>query len=654
MCGNNKKKILLVEDDVLIAVDEKVRIEELGYSLHVLHSAREAIEYPFKENGIELILMDIDLTDEINGIEAAQIILTHINIPIVFLTSNSSLELTEQAGKVAGYGYVLKQSNPFVLKSTIEMALKLFAAHQESRQNEEILKKRERDLSEKNKQMVFLRDFALNIATEDFDKDLNEFLLIQLKKITRASLVTFSEYNQQNKTLKIRKIKTNKAILNSVLAIANKDILETESPVSEEMYIEITENLIGSRGTLTEMSFGEIPPAVDRLYRKISGVNRFIGIAYILDGRLYGTSLIGIHRDKPDPSKEMLKSFAHIAAVALQNQKIQKQLFKSEQKYKELVNNINDVIFTIDEQGNILYITDEILRVTGFSARELTGRNFSDFIYQEDLPGLLQQFKSTMEGERKPYDFRVVIKSGAAKWVRTSSKPVVLDNDQKGLTGLLSDISTRKLNEQKIKDFLTEKELLLKEVHHRIKNNLNIIATMLSIQAREFEDQRMRTALESIAFRVQSMIILYDKLHQSANFLNFSLQDYLQTLINEMKSVYMDLNAIEISTNIESVKVPVKQLTYLGIIINELINNSLKHGFENKSAGKISISTKIHSGQLYICYHDNGIGYSEKDDEKSHGFGLKLIRLLVKQFHGEIKITSEAGTKVCFDLMISC
>ncbi|MFP4547873.1 MAG: PAS domain S-box protein [Fidelibacterota bacterium] len=654
MPENNNKNILLVEDDVLIAMDEKARIEEFEYAVHVVHSAKEAIQYPFRKKNIELILMDIDLKDEINGVEAARRILINNNIPIVFLTSNASGELAEQAGNVAGYGYLLKKSNKYVLKSSIEMALKLFAAHQITRHNEEKLKQRERELNEKNRQMIFLRDFALKIASDSLEGELHEFLINQLKQISGASLVIFSEYDQQQRTLKTRKIKTDKSILNKMLALTSKEILETESPVSEEMYVEITEDIIGFRNTLTEVSFGEIPPSVDKLYRKISGVNRFIGIAYITDGRLYGTSLMGIHQDNPDPSIEMLKSFAHIAAAALQKGKIQKQLFKSEQKYKELITNINDVIFTINRHGNILYISDEIFRITGYSARELTGRNFSEFVYSEDLPELMQQFKLTMSGKLKPYDFRVIGKSGNIKWVRTSSKPVNLDNDQKGLNGLLADISTRKLNERKIKKLLAEKELLLKEVHHRIKNNMNIIATMLSYQARDFDDRQMRDALENIAFRVRSMIVLYDRLYRSKNVLHLSLKDYLHALINEIKSVYLNKGNIKITLDIEPAKIPVKQMTYLGIIINELINNSLKHGFKNSNTGKISITAKMEGDRLHICHRDNGIGYTENvDKNKGSNFGLKLINLLVKQFHGEINISNDKGTKVCFDLLIN-
>ncbi len=654
MPENNKKNILLVEDDVLIAMEEKARIEEFEYAVQVVHSANEAIHYPFREKKIELILMDIDLQDEINGVEAARKIFTNNNIPVVFLISNVSGELAEQAGNDVGYGYLLKKSNKYVIKSSIEMALKLFASHQRTRQNEEILKQREQELNEKNRQMNFLRDFVLKIASDSLDDDLHGFLITQLKHISGASLVIFSEYDQQQRTLKIRKIETDKSILNKMLALTSKDILETESPVSEEMYAEITEDLIGFRDTLTEVSFGEIPPSVDKLYRKISGVNRFIGIAYILDGRLYGTSLMGIHRNNPDPSIKVLKSFAHIAAVALQKRKIQNQLFKSEQKYKELINNINDVIFTISQQGNILYISDEIFRITGYSARELTGRNFSEFVYPEDLPGLIQQFKSTMSGNLKPYDFRVIVKSGKIKWVRTSSKPVLLDNDQKGLNGLLADISIRKLNEGKIKKLLAEKELLLKEVHHRIKNNMYIIATMLSYQARDFDDRQMREALENIAFRVRSMIVLYDRLYRSENFMNLSLKDYFHALINEIKSVYLNKGNIKITADIEPVKIPVKQMTYLGIIINELINNSLKHGFKNSNTGEISITAKMEGDRLHICHRDNGIGYREKGDKnKGSNFGLKLINLLVKQFYGKINILNDKGTKVCFDLLIS-
>jgi len=648
---NQEITILLVEDEGIIAMDQIQTIEAFGYKTLHAQSGVSAIELALSNKNINLILMDIDLNDKISGVDAAKRILSERNIPIVFLTSHSEQEFTKKVKDVTGYGYVIKNSNKFVLKSSIEMALRLFHAHEETVRREETLRQKQKELQQQNSHMTFLRDFAYHISTKKFDQNLPNFFVSELKNFTDAPLITFVEYDEFKKVLITQKIETKKEILNKVMALTNKNLTKVEYLVTDEMYKEITGTVVDVLDTLTECSFGEIPPIVDAFVRSVTGISRFYLLAYIFDNKLYGTTMIGVHKNQPDLSIEFLKSFAHIAASALQRHKAEELLSHSETRFKHIINNLNDVIFNVDLHGTIQFLSDSITTLTGYSKEKLIGTKFIDYIYPADIIGLQNRFKEALEGKLIPYQYRIIKSDGSIIWVKSSSRPMFFNNSNiTGLTGVLNDISAEKAAKEKIQNLLDEKDILLKEVHHRIKNNMNIVSSLLSLQARNFEDEKVRVAFQNSSYRVQSMMVLYDKLYKSNNFQSMSLKNYLAPLIKEISTLYSSSNKIKIHQELLEVILPIKILSNIGIIINELLNNSLKHAFINVDSGNIYITTtKIDDQTMKICVEDDGIGYSENIiNEENKNFGMQLVNILVQQLHGKFEMKNENGAKFCF------
>lgn|GEM_PF-3146164 len=208
----------------------------------------------------------------------------------------------------------------------------------------------------------------------------------------------------------------------------------------------------------------------------------------------------------------------------------------------------------------------------------------------------------------------------------------------------LVDLTERKAAENKIKVLLHEKELLLKEVHHRVKNNMSSIFSLLSMQMEVQKDPGSLSALQDAAGRVQSMMTLYDKLYQSPNFDRISLKRYLPALLSEVKSIFPGSCIVDIQTEIDDIALPPKLVSPLGIILNEMITNSMKYAFIDRDHGTISLKTSVHGKQVRVVYCDDGIGLPERTNlENSSGFGLQLIKLLVKQIDGEITIHRQNG-----------
>lgn len=195
---------------------------------------------------------------------------------------------------------------------------------------------------------------------------------------------------------------------------------------------------------------------------------------------------------------------------------------------------------------------------------------------------------------------------------------------------------------------IREKDLILKEVHHRIKNNMNIIISLLSLQINSSKNEEAIIALEDASGRILSMAILYDKLYRNNSYNNLSIKDYLNSVLNDFKNSFQVGRNLEIIEEIEDVVVETKIIQTIGIIINELLSNIIKYAFDTVDEKKIiSILVKKVNEDLLIEIQDNGKGIPEGVTfENSSGFGLSLVNNLVQQLKGTVRLSREHGTKI--------
>ena len=215
------------------------------------------------------------------------------------------------------------------------------------------------------------------------------------------------------------------------------------------------------------------------------------------------------------------------------------------------------------------------------------------------------------------------------------------------MSGVAQDITERKQAEERIGSLLAEKELLLKEVHHRIKNNMNTISSLLSLQAQTLQDPSAIEALEDANHRVRSMGILYDKLYQSADFLELSVKDYVPTLVEEIIGNFPNRKMVRVEKRIDDFLLDAKRLQPVGIIINELLTNTMTYAFRGRTDGLVTVSATNAGGHVTIAVQDDGVGVPESVSlENSAGFGLRLIHALARQLDGTIRMERGDGTKV--------
>ena len=217
------------------------------------------------------------------------------------------------------------------------------------------------------------------------------------------------------------------------------------------------------------------------------------------------------------------------------------------------------------------------------------------------------------------------------------------------ISGVITDITERKKREDKIEALLKEKEIILREVHHRIKNNMATMESILKIHMKKVKNKETESSLSDAINRLKSMRILYDKLFKTQDLDTVQIKEYLNSLVDEVVEVFPNQDNLIVEKNIQNFTINSKLLFPLGIIINELITNAMKYAFTDNNDNKLIVFAEQDRGHVRIIIEDNGAGLNHDFDlEKSTGFGLQLVKMLVKQLNATLDIKGESGT--CFQI----
>jgi PAS domain S-box-containing protein len=295
--------------------------------------------------------------------------------------------------------------------------------------------------------------------------------------------------------------------------------------------------------------------------------------------------------------------------------------------------------------------------MVGYTLEELapiTIHTWEILAHPEDLEKSGALLHQHMEGKLPYYqcESRMRHKDGHWIWVLDRGKVFTWTADGKPLMmyGTHSDITENKRAEEKIQKLLVERELTLKEVHHRIKNNMNTIASLLSIQAQSLKEPAAVSALQDAKSRVKSMMLLYDKLFQASGSGVVSLRSYIPALTDEIVRNFSTSARFKVETRLDDIRLDAHTLQPLGIILNELITNICKYAFPEQKSGTIKVSASKQGEGVQIIIDDNGIGIPDYIDfDRSTGFGLQLVQALTLQLNGSIRIVRDKGTKVVLE-----
>ena len=327
----------------------------------------------------------------------------------------------------------------------------------------------------------------------------------------------------------------------------------------------------------------------------------------------------------------------------------------TERKRAEEKLSIKNVVFDVslaansiaDKEGNLQEVNDSFLKIWGCSHKEdVIGKPIADFF---DDPSVASHILSVLN-ETGNWEGEFLAKRDGGEDFVVHALATALNDKQGRLIGYQSsviDVTEQKQAEARIKALLDVKERLLEEVHHRIKNVLYSINSLLILQASAESGADGRVTLLEAANRVQSMMMLYERLQKSSDYLSVFSQSYLSSLAVAIVASFTGNVPVTLEKSIENCLLSAEKCQPLGLILNELLTNAMRHAFVGKASGKVAVTFRVDEGRAVLVVHDDGLGLPGSIDfENSPSLGLRLVHVLSRQIGGTVRAERGNGAKV--------
>jgi PAS domain S-box-containing protein len=760
---HEKKVILLVEDEPIIAIAEKRSLEKEGYSVLLAENGETAVREAASNKNLDLILMDINLGTGIDGTEAAERILKMREIPLVFLSSHTEKDIVKRTEGITFYGYILKNSGETVLHASIKMAFRLHQA-----------KLQERESRELQRLMVNIASTYIALPLDQLEEEIERSLSAIAGAIKADRAYIFSYRLEEGIAVNTHEwcaegIKGQKENLQAVPLSTIKE--------GADLHQEGRVHLISDVDVLAS-------PDLKALL-KDQGIRSMLTVPMILEGHCIGcVGFDSVNRKYHYSEKEihLLTIFAHMLADAAHHKRIEKQLQDERDVLNALFSSMPTGILLIDCEGGLLKVNEKFTDISGYSKDDLqsleewltlsipdrklrenicracmgakentipvSSRSFSlncrngtskdveirmsfledgrrivtlddisdrkqierslyesdrryqklfetmaqGVVYQdakgtiiaanpaaEEILGLsLEEMKgktsdneewhsvdsegNPVRGDRHPAMKALATgrkienevmgvynqKEHSYRWLSISAIPEYRaeENRPYQVYATFSDITARKISEDRVRQELREKQTVLKEVHHRVKNNIAAAEALLSLHMDTVKNMEAANILKEAAGRLASVRILYEKLLADQVYSSISSKVYLEALMDTIMQIFPGPTRIEAKYDLQDFPVPSRYIFPIGSIVNEIVTNSLKYAFKGREQGEIELVFRKEGEHILLVIGDNGSGLpDEVDPENPESFGFKLIKLFVEQLQGEMTIENSKGCK---------
>lgn len=695
------RTILIVEDDILTAMVERKQLEQEGYSVLHTASGEKAIEVAVnREAPVDLILMDIDLGAGIDGTEAARRILAIKDIPVVFLSSHTEKEIVQKTEQITSYGYVVKSSSFTVLDASIKMAFKLFESRKMYKRTFdhnlsglcihrmlfdaegvpcdcEYLKVNNAYESQTGLSSAYLAGKTIRgiypegqaddvirmyaevfqsgvpVQKELFFEPLNRWFQISIYTIANDEFAVvvqnITDHKQTQKSLE-----KNHAYLHSILETMHDGFWAIDP---DQCFTDVNAAYCAMSGYtrdeflqlhIYDIDAEEKPEETDAHMQKIleTGHDVFETRHRRKDGSTFLVEVSVMYLTYPE------RRLICFCRDVTERKRVAEALLSSESELKKAqqYGKIGSWIWHIQE--NRLEWSDQMFSIFGIHRDTFSGELtsvISSSIHPDDRAEVERSNESVAKlGKPIPLEYRIVRPDGVVRTVWAEAGELEKDEDGKPalLRGIVQDITDRKLVEDRIQTLLDEKQLLLKETHHRIKNDMNMIYSLLYLQANNQSNAEAGSVLMDAASRTQGMLMLYEKLYCASDYRSLGSRSFLTPLIKEIIAVLPSAAAVRPEILIDDFILSARILSRLGIILNELITNSVKYAFRGKADGLIRLAVTVEGATATIDYSDDGPGLpAETGFGLSSGFGMQLISMMVAEIAGTVELVRGSGAR---------
>jgi len=336
-------------------------------------------------------------------------------------------------------------------------------------------------------------------------------------------------------------------------------------------------------------------------------------------------------------------------------------LQKSEEKYRSLTDDVLDSssvgIFILDSDFRVVWVNKALEDYFGLKRDEIIGKDERQLI-RERIKDIFENPDSFTNKVFTTYDNNTYIErfechvlpngEREERWLEHRSQPIQSGLYTGGRIEHYYDITTRKQAQDKLTASLKEKEILLKEVHHRVKNNLQVISSLLNLQSQHITDKDSLAMFQESQNRIRAMALIHEKLYTSEDLAHIDIASYIHSLTHQLITTYSTA-ASRVSMNIAVTDIFLTITTAIpcGLVINELVTNALKHAFPHQQKGTITISmTPSTKDSLILTVSDTGIGFPKKIDfRNTTTLGMQLVTSLVEQLEGTITLDRSEGTR---------
>ncbi|MFW5711417.1 MAG: PAS domain S-box protein [Spirochaetota bacterium] len=631
-------------------------------------------------------------------------------LPLLFLVDKNQTELLEKLRTYAHHGIVLRNSDDFYLEQTLQQSARLYAASPRARPHElsygalfynshspmMLLRPGSGEIFDVNQ-----------AACNFYGWSREELLQMKIQSINQLSEAEVFEEMQRAKeeqrdqfffrhktadgTVKDVKISSNPVTING-----EKLLYSIISDITEQMRVEralrdseeslrITLNSIGDGVISTDIAGNVIRmnPVAERLTGwnlKAATGRPLEEVFYIINGDtrrrvenpvqrvLASGQIVGLANhtvliaadgteyhiaDSAAPIRDREGAITGVVLIFrdyTEEYRKNRQVRESEQFLDAVFNSIQDGISVLNTDLSIRYV-NPVMEEWYSGRRPLIGGTCYKKYHNreepcENCPTLRSMESGQVESEIIPGVPGEL--EAEVEWIQVTSYPLK-DVDSGRILGVVEfvrDITTSVRTEQELKESLRQQEILVKEIHHRVKNNLNIVVSLLKLQRDEIDSvDKAKEAFDESMKRIHSMALIHESLYRRDKLSEVEMDSYISSMIDQIKYSISSVNDIEYVLDLEKIYLDITKAVPCGIIINELITNAAKHAFSAHSEKKISISLKREGEKVHLSVSDNGVGLPKDFSiQESSSLGMSLVNILIKQLEGEISMDSRNGT----------
>lgn len=365
----------------------------------------------------------------------------------------------------------------------------------------------------------------------------------------------------------------------------------------------------------------------------------------------------GMVRPVRDESGE-LKGFVKILRDLTTQKRTQERMQQSEEQLRLFIENITDyALIQVDGEGRVTSWNPGAQRITGYTEEEIAGQNLSVLCTQEDIDARFMEEelkRAAQKGTTEEVRW-FVRKDGRRFWARWVTHTIAdASGAANSFAKVMWDETERKRAEERLRASVLEKDVLLQEIHHRVKNNLQVVVSLLSIQANRLQRRDVVDILNETQNRVRAIAGIHETLYSSPDLANISFNDYMEQLIRGLFAFYnVSTDKIDLQIKMDDIVLGITQAVPLGLILNELVTNVLKHAFPDGRTGTVWARLRyvpeetrpdasLDEGAVSLTVEDDGVKLPEGFDiQKTDSMGMYLVRVLTRQLRGSVHVTED-------------